>query len=52
LDHYERYSETPKHTAFFTSMVRDVVTDTRKNVYAYIKEAVSVLPEADLITSQ
>ncbi|XP_055377686.1 armadillo-like helical domain-containing protein 3 isoform X2 [Condylostylus longicornis] len=52
LDHYERYSETPKHTAFFTSMVRDVVTDTRKNVYAYIKEAVSALPEADLITSQ
>lgn len=40
LDHYERYVEHPKHTQFFTTMVRDVVVDTRKQIYASIKEAV------------
>lgn len=39
LDQYERYAEKPKHAAFFTSMVREVVTDTRKNIYYAIKEA-------------
>ncbi|XP_049813161.1 armadillo-like helical domain-containing protein 3 [Schistocerca nitens] len=32
LDQYERYSEKPKHAAFFTSMVRSVVNDTRQNI--------------------
>lgn len=46
LDHYERYVERPKHTQFFTYMVRDVVIDTRKQVYAGIKEVVqNVQPE-------
>lgn len=40
LDHYERYNERPKHVQFFTNMVRDVVIDTRKQVYASIKEVV------------
>lgn len=40
LDHYDRYVEHPKHTQFFTSMVRDVVIDTRKQIYVSIKEAV------------
>lgn len=38
LDHYERYAERPKHTAFFTNLVRDVVIDTRKNIYYSIKD--------------
>lgn len=38
LDHYERYAERPKHTAFFTSIVRDVIVDARKNIYSSIKE--------------
>lgn len=38
LDHYERYAERPKHQAFFTSLVRDVVIDTRKNIYYSIKD--------------
>lgn len=38
LDYYERYAERPKHTAFFTSIVRDVIVDARKNIYASIKE--------------
>lgn len=33
LDHYERYVERPKHIQFFTNMVREVVLDTRKQVY-------------------
>lgn len=32
LDQYERYSEKPRHAAFFTSMVRSVVNDTRQNI--------------------
>lgn len=32
LDQYERYSEKPTHTAFFTTMVRSVVSDTRQNI--------------------
>lgn len=38
LDHYERYAEAPKHATFFRNMVRDVVTDTRKHIYGYVKE--------------
>lgn len=40
LDHYERYAECPKHTQFFTNIVRDVVIDTRKQIYYSIKEVV------------
>jgi len=43
LDQYERYAETPLHTNFFKLMVRDVVNDTRKHIYGYVKEAVSVI---------
>lgn len=39
LDHYERYSERPTHTAFFTNLVRDVIIDTRKNIYYSIRDA-------------
>lgn len=49
LDQYERYSETPRHTAFFTSMVRDVVIDTRKNMYSYVREAHSILHEQEVL---
>lgn len=48
LDHYERYNERPKHVQFFTSMVRDVVIDTRKTVYQSIKE-VQHTPQQDVI---
>lgn len=51
LDHYERYSEAPRHKAFFTSMVRDVVIDTRKNIYGYVKDAVSILPEQEILAA-
>ncbi|XP_044738483.1 armadillo-like helical domain-containing protein 3 isoform X2 [Chrysoperla carnea] len=32
LDQYERYSEKPKHAAFFTNMVRSVVQDTKQTL--------------------
>lgn len=48
LDHYERYNERPKHVQFFTNMVRDVVIDTRKQVYASIKEVIHT-PQQDLV---
>lgn len=32
LDQYERYSEKPTYTAFFTTMVRSVVCDTRQSI--------------------
>lgn len=50
LDHYERYNERPKHVQFFTNMVRDVVIDTRKQVYASIKEVIHT-PQHDMICS-
>ncbi|GAB0093001.1 armadillo-like helical domain-containing protein 3 [Sergentomyia squamirostris] len=46
LDQYERYAEKPKHASFFTSMVREVVMDTRKNIYYAIKEA-QAAPQAN-----
>lgn len=49
LDHYERYSECPKHMAFFTNLVRDVIIDTRKNIYYCIKD-VHTVPQ-DFISS-
>ena len=51
LDHYERYSETPRHTSFFTSMVKDVTIDTRKNIYGYVKDAISSVQEQEMISS-
>lgn len=51
LDHYERYAEAPRHSAFFTSMVRDVVIDTRKHIYGYVKEAISAIPEQEVMLS-
>lgn len=47
LDHYERYNERPKHVQFFTNLVRDVVIDTRKQVYASIKEVIHT-PQQEL----
>lgn len=49
LDQYERYAEAPLHSSFFQAMVRDVVNDTRKHIYGYVKEAVSVIPEQDVL---
>lgn len=50
LDHYERYAESPKHMQFFTNMVREVVIDTRKQVYASIKEIIHVTPQELMCT--
>uniref|UniRef100_A0A2M3Z189 Armadillo-like helical domain-containing protein n=1 Tax=Anopheles braziliensis TaxID=58242 RepID=A0A2M3Z189_9DIPT len=39
LDHYERYSERPKHVLFFANLVKEVMTDTRKSVYYVVKQS-------------
>ncbi|CAG9769602.1 unnamed protein product [Ceutorhynchus assimilis] len=31
LDHYERYTEKPHYTGFFTGMVKSILNDTRNN---------------------
>ena len=51
LDHYERYAEAPRHTAFFNAMVKDVVADTRKHRYGYVKDAVSSMPDSEAMLS-
>lgn len=38
LDQFERYVEKPKYSSFFTNIVKDVVTDTKKNLYLSIKD--------------
>lgn len=50
LDHYERYAERPKHTAFFANLVREVVIDTRKNIHYCIRDAHSA-PQDYLTTT-
>jgi len=35
LDHYERYSEVPKYSSFFTSIVRVMIKDTRHNLAGF-----------------
>lgn len=32
LDHYERYTEKPHYTPFFTNMVKTILCDTRNNI--------------------
>lgn len=32
LDQYERYTESPKHSSFFTTLVRSVVSDSRQHI--------------------
>lgn len=32
LDHYERYSEKPHYTQFFSNMVKSILCDTRSNI--------------------
>ncbi|XP_030373871.1 armadillo-like helical domain-containing protein 3 [Scaptodrosophila lebanonensis] len=51
LDQYERYAEAPYHSNFFKAMVRDVVADTRKHIYGYVKEAVSIPEQEVLLTT-
>lgn len=50
LDQYERYSEKPKHAAFFTNMVRSVVSDTRQNIAFASIDIQALLKEFSLIT--
>lgn len=50
LDQYERYSEKPKHAAFFTNMVRSVISDTRHNINFANIDLRALLQEFSCIT--
>lgn len=50
LDQYERYSENPHHSAFFTAMVRSVVNDTRQNIDYASLDVQLILQEFSYIT--
>lgn len=45
LDHYERYTEKPKETLFFTQLVRSVAQDVRGNVLLSRLEQMTLLSE-------
>ena len=49
LDQYERYTESPRHTEFFTSLVRGVVSDTRQQVVLTDLELQMVLQDFSTI---
>ncbi|XP_038045542.1 armadillo-like helical domain-containing protein 3 [Patiria miniata] len=49
LDQYVRYAEKPKETAFFTLLVRAIISDFRKNVIISNLEQQSVLQEFSTI---
>lgn len=50
LDQYERYTENPRHSAFFTAMVRNVVTDLKQTIDFNSLDLQSVLQEFSTIT--
>ena len=45
LDQYEQYSESPHHAEFFTSLVRNVIADTRQHVVLNDLELQTVLQD-------
>ena len=49
LDQYERYAEHPRHSDFFASVVRGVVTDTRHTVVLNDLELQAVLQDFSTI---
>ena len=49
LDQYDRYVEYPRHSDFFASIVRGVVTDTRQTVILNDLELQAVLQDFSTI---
>lgn len=49
LDQYERYTESPKHSAFFTTLVRSVVSDAKQQVVLQDLELQTVLQDFSTI---
>lgn len=45
LDQYEHYVESPRHSSFFTNLVRSVVHDTRQNIVLNDLELQTVLQD-------
>lgn len=49
LDHYERYSEKPHYTAFFTDMVKSILCDTRNNISCSLLNVTNISSEYPII---
>ena len=49
LDQYEHYVESPRHSGFFTSMVRNVVCDSRQAIVLNDLELQTVLQDFSTI---
>ncbi len=49
LDQYEHYAESPRHSGFFTGLVRAVVSDTRQHVVLNDLELQAVLQDFSTI---
>lgn len=47
LDQYEKYSEKPLHTNFFTNMVRSILSDTRQSIDFSAFENLSILHDTN-----
>ncbi|XP_064601985.1 LOW QUALITY PROTEIN: armadillo-like helical domain-containing protein 3 [Liolophura sinensis] len=45
LDQFERYSETPRETSFFTQLVRSIISDVKKSVGNYSVQPQDMLLE-------
>ncbi|ERL86513.1 armadillo-like helical domain-containing protein 3 [Dendroctonus ponderosae] len=45
LDHYERYTEKPHYTSFFTGMVKSILSDTRSNFGCCLQNFTNIASE-------
>ena len=49
LDYCERYAESPKHSSFFASLVRSVLSDSRQQILLNDLELQVVLHDFSMI---
>ncbi|KAJ8952699.1 hypothetical protein NQ318_021015 [Aromia moschata] len=49
LDHYERYTEKPHYTPFFTNMVKNILCDTRSNMSCSLLNFTNIASEYPIL---
>lgn len=49
LDHYERYTEKPHYSSFFTNMVKTILSDTRSNISCSLLNFSNIASEYSVI---
>ncbi|KAL1491560.1 hypothetical protein ABEB36_012138 [Hypothenemus hampei] len=50
LDHYERYTEKPYYTGFFTGMIKNILNDTRSNFSCSLLNLSNIASEYPILT--